>query len=149
MLIIEPGDPRDPQVTALLQSSHNLMTTLFSPEENYFLSIDALCEPGVHFFVAREGDLVFGTGAMTEKDTYAEVKSMFTSNEARGKGVAAAILRALEDHAQSIGLSALKLETAEALDAAIRLYERNGFIRCGLFGDYSPNDTSVFMEKQL
>jgi len=149
MLIVEPGDPRDPQTTALLQASHTLLTTLFEPEDNYFLSIDALCVPGVHFFVAREGDVLMGTGAVAQKDGYGEVKSMFTSAAARGRGVAAAILRALEDHARSLDLTELRLETAHALDAAVRLYERHGFQRCGLFGDYVPNTTSVFMSKTL
>ncbi len=30
-VIIEPGDPRDPQATALLKQSHALMESLFPP----------------------------------------------------------------------------------------------------------------------
>lgn len=149
MLIVEPADPRDPGPRQLLEASHALMRHLFPPEDNYFLNIDELRAPNIRFFEAREGDTTLGTGALALKDGYAEVKSMFTSEAARGKGVAAAILRAIEDTAQAEGVPILKLETAEALDAAIRLYERHGFTRCGLFGDYQPNTTSVFMEKSL
>ena len=46
-----PGDPRDPQATALLRQSHALMQTLFEPEENHFLDIDELCVPAIRFFV--------------------------------------------------------------------------------------------------
>lgn len=149
MLIIEPAHPLDPGPKALLEQSHQLMLTMFEPEENYFLGFDALCAPEVHFVIARQGDSVLGTGAMVDKGTYGEVKSMFTSDAARGKGVAAALLRALEDHARALGLPLLRLETADSLAAAVRLYARNGFTRCGRFGDYAANDVSVYMEKPL
>lgn len=149
MLIVEPGYPLDPGPKALLEQSHMLMTTLFEPEENYFLGFEALCTPEVHFFIAREGGAVLGTGAVVNKESYGEVKSMFTANAARGKGVGGALLRALEDHARSLGLPVLKLETALRLPEAVRLYARHGFTECGRFGDYRPNDTSYFMEKRL
>jgi len=149
MLIVEPGDPHASDATALLTASHALMMALFPPEDNYALEIDALTAPDIHFYVAREGALLLGTGALAVRDGYGEVKSMYTSPEARGKGVAAALLRQLEDQARDLGLCALKLETGEALDAAVRLYERHGFRRCARFGDYAPNETSVFMEKLL
>ncbi|WP_138934620.1 GNAT family N-acetyltransferase [Roseovarius arcticus] len=149
MLIVEPAHPNDPGPCALLQQSHALMLQLFEPEQNHFLGFDALSAPNVHFFAARNGSEVLGTGAVVQVDAYGEVKSMFTSAAARGRGVAAAILRALEDHARGLGLPHLRLETGEALTAAIRLYERNGFTRCGPFGDYRADGISVFMEKSL
>ena len=77
-----------------------------------------------------------GTGALAIKDGYGEVKSMFTLEAARGKGVAAALLRQIEDYSARTYLTALKLETGDTLHAAHRLYERNGFTFCGPFGDY-------------
>ena len=149
MLLVEPADPRAPGPKALLEASHALMQDLFSPEDNYALDIEALCAPDIHFFSAREGDVTLGAGALAVHDSYGEVKSMFTAPEGRGRGVAAALLRQIEDQARALDLPVLRLETGEALDAAIRLYERHGFVRCGIFGDYQPNKTSVFMEKRL
>lgn len=149
MLIVEPTDPTDPGPKALLMQSHALMQALFPPEDNYFLNIEELRAPDIRFFAARERDQTLGTAALALKDGYAEVKSMFTSEAARSRGVAAALLRRLEDEARDLQIPCLRLETAEALDAAIRLYERHGFSRCGIFGDYEPNKTSVFMEKTL
>lgn len=82
-------------------------------------------------------------------DGYGEVKSMFTAPAARGKGVAAALLRQIEDHARQLKLPYLRLETGDELAEAVRLYERHDFRRCGVFGDYRPNAFSVFMEKPL
>ena len=149
MLIVESADPRAPGPRALLEASHALMLETFPAEDNYSLDIDELCAPGIHFFAARDGDTVLGTGALAVRDGYGEVKSMFTAREARGKGVAVALLRQIEDQARALGLAALKLETGEALTAAVRLYERNVFTRCGIFGDYAPNSTSIYMEKPL
>ena len=83
------------------------------------------------------------------KDSYGEVKSMFVAEDARGKGVADAILRQLEDQARADGIAILKLETGNALHAAHKLYARHGFIPCAAFGDYANAGSSMFMEKPL
>lgn len=149
MIVVARTDPRDPQATALLQASHALMQALFAPDDNHFLSIDALCGEDVHFFTAREGATLLGTGAIKVKKDMAEVKSMFVAETARGRGVADAILRALEDRARELRLHWLRLETGNLLYAAQRLYARHGFVKCGVFGDYAENPSSIFMEKRL
>ena len=149
MIIVERTDPHHPQATALLKQSHALMQRLFPPEDNFYLDIDDLVAPNIHFFTARESEDILGTGALMVKDTYGEVKSMFVSEAARGKGVAAALLRQIEDTAREENISFLKLETGNVLHAAHRLYARHGFIECGVFGDYETGKSSLFMEKQL
>lgn len=146
---VVPGDPRDRQATALLRQSHALMQELFEPEENYFLDIDELCAPSIRFLVATSGETTVGTAALSLKTGYAEVKSMFVDPERRGEGIADALMVELERVARAEGVSVLKLETAEKLAAAVKLYDRHGFTQCGIFGDYRPNDTSYFMEKRL
>ena len=149
MIIVEPTDPHDPQATALLQTSHVLMQSLFPPEDNAYLSIEELRAEHVHVFAARRGTVVCGTGALGVKDGYGEIKSMFVDPDARGQGVADAILRSLEDLAREKGLLEMRLETGDALHAAIRLYERHGFLPCGPFGNYTANPSSIFMKKKL
>ena len=148
-ILVEPGDPRDAQTTALLQASHALMQSLFPVEENHYLSIDALCSSDIHFFIAREGQDILGTGALAEHRDYGEIKAMFVSPGARGRGVGDAILRKLEDYAKLLGLPKLRLETSTGLDAAHRLYQRHGFQTRGPFGEYNANASSLFMEKTL
>ncbi|TDT73911.1 putative acetyltransferase [Litoreibacter halocynthiae] len=148
-MMVKRGDPRDPQVTALLQASHALMTSLFPPEENHYLSIDALCAPEVDFFVASEDDTLLGCGAVKQIGNYGELKSMFTAKAARGKGAASAILDHIVKHTRALRLSSLKLETGKGLNAAHSLYAKHGFTPCGPFGDYAANETSIFMEKPL
>lgn len=149
MIIVARTDPHDPQATALLQASHALMESLFPAEDNFYLSVDDLCADTIHFFTARENGVVLGTGALAVKDGYGEIKSMFVSEAARGKGVGDALLRQIEDQAKIEFLRVLKLETGDVLHAAHRLYARHEFVPCGAFGDYTEAASSIFMEKAL
>ena len=149
MIIVEQTDPHHPQATALLRQSHALMESLFPPEDNYFLDIDELCADHITFFAARMGADILGTGALANKGTYGEIKSMFVAESARGNGIADALMRQLEDAARDAGLKMLKLETGNVLHAAHKLYRRHGFQDCGVFGDYVEAKSSIFMEKAL
>ena len=149
MIKIASADPRSEGPAALLAQSHALMNELFPADACHYLDLDALCAPNIRFFAASEGSDVLGTGALAIKDGYGEVKSMFTAQAGRGKGVAAAVLRMIEDTAREEGLRQLKLETGTGLDAAHRLYGRFGFEICGPFGDYAESPYSIFMEKAL
>jgi len=143
------GDPRDPQATALLQSSHALMQDLFPADSNHYLSIDDLCTPDITFFTAHLGDTILGTGALANKGDYGEIKSMFVAPNARGTGTGTALLTAIETQARALNLPHLRLETGTTLHAAHRLYERTGFSPRGPFGDYPNDPLSLFMEKPL
>jgi len=143
------GDPRDDDATKLLHVSHALMQSLFPAEANHFLSVDALCEPEVHFFVARIDGKTQGCGALAVKDGYGEIKSMFVDPTARGHGLAAKLLARIEVAAVAMNLTSLKLETGDLLHEAHRLYERHGYSRCDPFGDYKTDPSSLFMEKPL
>ena len=148
-LIIEAADPTSPGASALLQASHALMERLFPPDENHYLSLDALKAPHIHFFTARSGADVVGTIALAECGTYGELKSLYVAETARGTGAADALLRQAEDHARALGLATLMLETGDKLAAAIRFYTRHGYSPCDPFGAYSANNSSVFMTKAL
>ena len=149
MIIVARTDPHDPQATALLKQSHALMESLFPPEDNYYLDVDDLVADDIWFFTAREGDTILGTGALKASATYGEIKSMFVDEVARGKGVADALMRQIEDQARDLKLPMLKLETGNVLYAAHKLYRRHGFTDCGVFGDYLEANSSIFMEKFL
>jgi putative acetyltransferase len=126
----------------------------YSPEQRHALSLDQLFEDNVRFFEARLDGFPIGCGGVAFYEGFAEVKRMFTRPAARRKGVAAALLRRLEDEARGAGHSVLRLETGMYQEEAIGFYEREGFERCDAFGSYlglSPQAlaTSVFYEKPL
>jgi len=57
---------------------------------------------------------------------------MYVEPQARGTGVATAVLRALEQAAADRGWTTVKLETGPAQPDAIRFYEREGYRRSPL-----------------
>lgn len=148
-LTIEYADPKHPEIISLLQQSHALMLSLYSAEENHFLSVDALCAPHIRFFGARLEERFVGCGALALMDGYGELKSMFTDPSARGQGVAKSILAAIEREAQLHGLDRIALETGWLLKEAVALYRRLGFRECGPFGDYPDHPASLFMVRDL
>jgi putative acetyltransferase len=146
---VRPGDPRSPEGRALLGASHALLTSLYPPEDNFFLSVDELAAAHIDFWIAEGAGQPLGCVALARLDGYGEVKSLFVSPAARGRGVGAALLGALEQRARAFGLPLLRLETGDTLDEAHRLYARHGYNPCGPFGDYREGPHSVFMEKRL
>ena len=126
----------------------------YLPEQRHALSLDELFEDSVRFFAVRLDGVAIGCGGVAFYDGFAEVKRMYTRPTARRKGVAATLLRRLEDEARAAGHSVLRLETGMYQAEAIGFYEREGFEECAAFGDYlalSPRAlaTSVFYEKSI
>ena len=144
---VRPGTPEEAR--PLLEASHALMRSLFPAESNHFLGFDELAKPDIHFFVAEEAGYILGCGALAVKDGYGEVKSMFTAEAGRGRGIGASILDAIEHAARAEGLPVLRLETGNSLHSAHRLYHRHDFVERGPFGEYAEDPLSLFMEKRL
>jgi putative acetyltransferase len=91
-----------------------------------------------------------GCGAFKEYEPgVAEIKRMFVREEARGKGIAAEILRELECWAKELKFQTSILETGCLLTSAIHLYERSGYERTPCYGQYTGVKSSVCMKKEL
>ena len=113
-----------------------------------------LFEPDVRFFLARLDGLAVSCGGVALFDDYAEVKRMYTRLEARGRGLAKALLRKIEGETLGSGKSLLRLETGPHQQQAIGLYQSMGFRPCSAFGPYAAMparniEMSLFFEKQL
>ena len=147
-------DPAQPDLIALLQDGERHSASLYPPESNHHLPLEALRAANVRFLVARDGAgraiatgaiALFGSGA----ECWAELKRMWVVPDARGKGASRMILEQLEAGARDESVRWLRLETGIKNHAALALYERSGFTRCDPFGDYRPDPLSVFMEKMI
>jgi GNAT superfamily N-acetyltransferase len=79
----------------------------------------------------------------------AEVKRMYVVPEARGSGVAAGLLRALEEAARERGMRRIALETGVLQPDAIRFYEREGYASIPLFGSYIGSADSLCFARAL
>ena len=139
----------DADALRLVGQSEAELAAIYPPEVRYALSPEQLMAVGARFVVARVDGVAMGCGGVALFEGYAELKRIFTTRAARGRGVAKAIVTALEEIAKGAGLSVVRLETGLASPEAIALYKRLGYREIGPFGEYAENGSSVFMEKDV
>ena len=150
MITVTRETPRQDDVVALIRQSDALMQSLYPAESNHLVDVDALAQPQVHFFVAREDGCALGCGAfVTGEGGRAEMKRVFVDPAARGKGIARLIMETLEREAAKLGIDLMQLETGIKQPEAIALYRRFGYVEREPFGSYRPDPLSLFMEKRL
>jgi len=122
------------------------------PESVHALDIDGLRHPSITFWSAWIGGELAGIAALKSIDAErGELKSMRVDDRFRGSGVGRALLRHLIAAARRRGMTSLWLETGSPDDfvPAQRLYESEGFTRCGPFEGYTDDPFSVFMTRAL
>jgi putative acetyltransferase len=149
--------PDHPQVQAMLAALDAYLASLYEPEANHILDVQALLLPEIDFMVAQRGDELLGCGATRampgESDTggqpYGEIKRMFVRPEQRGQRLAEQILQTLEARLSARGIALALLETGRDQTEAVRLYQRCGYQARGPFGGYDDNGLSLFLEKRL
>ena len=140
--------PDQPEVLRLIDELDGYQRPLYPAESHHGIDLPALMQPNVLFAVARsDRGTAVGCGALLIGAEHGEIKRMFVSPAARGSGVGKQLLAFLEDSAKSNGCTRLVLETGYLQTAALLLYARSGYVRCGPFGAYSEDANSVFMYK--
>ncbi|MFI5527442.1 GNAT family N-acetyltransferase [Kitasatospora sp. NPDC051853] len=99
--------------------------------------------------VACGGWRVKQAGPDDVRDGDAELKRMYVSASARGRGLSRAVLRHLEAEALAAGLTRLILETGTEQPEAIGLYESEGYRPITKFGYYRDHPESLCYGKEL
>ena len=100
--------------------------------------------------IALEDERPVSCGAMKELgDGIIEIKRMYSSENARGKGIASKILSELEKWAKELGYHKCVLETGSRQTEAIALYQKNGYSRIPNYGQYAGIENSLCFEKKL
>lgn len=79
----------------------------------------------------------------------AEIKRMYVTEPARGRGLARAVLRRLESTARQAGVDWLVLETGQRQPEAIALYRSSGYVDVPHFGTYAHAPAAVHLGKRL
>jgi putative acetyltransferase len=143
-----------PEVHMLVGELDNELGALYTPEQRHGLALEAIFQPHIRFFVARRNGSAVGCGGIALFPDFAEVKRMYVRADARGQGVADAIMARLVAETRDAGLSILRLETGKESLAALRFYRKHGFGDCAAFEPYAslpPHRTtaSVFLERDV
>ena len=118
------------------------------PESCHRLPVEGLKVPGVTVWTAQDETGLLAMGALKELTPRSgEIKSMHTTEAARGRGLGRRMLAQIMATARARGYGSLWLETGvHPLFAPARaLYAAHGFTECPPFGAYRPDPHSIFM----
>ncbi|GLZ81101.1 N-acetyltransferase [Actinorhabdospora filicis] len=112
---------------------------------------------GLDVWAAWDGDRPVGTIALARATTAngahrAEVRKLIVHRDARGRGLARSLLKAVEEHSRHTGVRLLVLDT-ETGSPAERLYASEGWTRVGEIPGFAlsasgvPSATTVFFKE--
>jgi GNAT superfamily N-acetyltransferase len=84
-------------------------------------------------------------GGLVGELDYPEIRMLAVSSEARGHGVATALITECVQRVKTQGLGYIGLHTADFMESAIKLYSRLGFERLTQF-DFEPSDDGIIVK---
>ena len=121
----------------------------FEPTETIFATPDAFTGPGTAWLVGYEDGRAVCCGGLRplHDDGVAEIKRMFVSETARGRGHGRTLLAELERLAAGAGGTRVRLFTTEVLVEARALYESAGYRAVSTVPD--GDRTDIWLEKPL
>ncbi|MCQ6277149.1 GNAT family N-acetyltransferase [Bacillus sp. V3B] len=120
------------------------------------VSSDVDMQPGVERLVAELDGRIVGSIALFPAKTNAydglvdelehpEIRMLAVAPEARGNGVAAALITECIRRAEAKGFASIGLHTADFMESAIKLYGRLGFERLPQF-DFEPANDGIIVK---
>jgi len=132
-------DPEEPPASELLAAMRAELIGAYdnaSRLDNPPLLPAELRPPDGAYLVGYEGtEAVAGGGLRRLGEGVAEIKRMYVRPEARGRGVAAALLRTLEEAAAALGYVRTRLDTGPKQVTAQRLYRGAGYTEIPPYND--------------
>jgi GNAT superfamily N-acetyltransferase len=138
-LRFERSDPEKAPASELLAEMRvelNDVYQSFSRLDNPPLVPDELRGPDGAYLVGFEGnEVVAGGGLRRLDDDVAEIKRMFVRPAARSRGVARALLDALELTAKELGYQKVRLDTGPKQVHGLALYRSAGYVDVPPYND--------------
>jgi GNAT superfamily N-acetyltransferase len=121
----------------------------FNPSEDIFATESAFDGPGTAWLVVYEDGVAVACGGVRPLGAgVAEIKRMFVTAAARGRGHGRALLAELERRARDAGYDRVRLYTTEVLHEARALYADAGYHRIEM-PNVDDRAEDVWLEKRL
>jgi GNAT superfamily N-acetyltransferase len=120
------------------------------------ISSDVNAQSNVELIVAEVDGEIAGSVALfpaktnayngyVEEMDYPEIRMLAVSPQARGKGIATALISECIRRAKTQGFHSIGLHTADFMENAMRLYERLGFARLPQY-DFEPANDGIIVK---
>lgn len=149
---VEVVESTHPHALEMIRQLSSEIASIYGDDGSGAFTPADVAVPRAAFVVAYLGGEPIGCGAIrpfTDDPTTVEIKRMFVTPSARGRGISKLILRKLESLAASFGYTTLKLETGTEQKVAIVLYEQEGYKRCPCYGKYAHDPISLCYSKPV
>jgi len=148
-LTLKRTNNSEPDFKNLISQLDNYLS-LVNGEQDAFYAPNNVLDPLDTAVIAYYDGKPVGCGCFKkfDKDSV-EIKRMYVDPEIRGKGIASAVLNALEKWAKETGFIHTVLETGVKLDDANALYRKQGYQIIENYGQYAGIENSVCMKKTL
>ena len=102
------------------------------------------------YYLAFLGKETCGCGVLQRVDPeLVEIKLMYVPPPFRGRGIARAILKSLEDRARATGSVRVRLQTGTRQPEAISLYASAAYEPCEPWGRYASDPNALCFSKTL
>ncbi|MCP2322081.1 GNAT superfamily N-acetyltransferase [Hamadaea flava] len=130
-MYVEQRELGDTELDALLGAAFAELVTRYGAEGR------SQVQPGATYLVAVVEGQAVGCGALqAATEDSGEVKRMYVSPAYRGRGLARALLKALEQTGRDRGYRSIRLTTGNRQPEAIALYESSGYAETPRYGKY-------------
>src|SRR5690242_10051895 len=139
-MIVEPIDPADPRLAALIQAAQDEMRVRYAGTS----ARPTPASSDIAYVLATHDGEPVGAGGLQPDG---EIRRMYVAPNWRRRGVARVLLAALEERAAASGRSAVRLHTGTLQTEALALYESAGYRRVPLYGPHVGDPWSVCFEK--
>ncbi len=152
-VVLAMEDPLGADGAALIAELVALLGALY-PEDSDEIAVpwtvDDIARAGA-FVVARALGEPAGCAGLApmDLDLTLEIVRMYVRPAFRGRRIADRMLAALEGAAQARGAEVLMLRCGPRQPEALKVYERNGYVRRGRFAHHREHPMNVFYEKRL
>ena len=135
----------------LMEAMVSEMEELYKLPPGHGLGLDAppadMSPPAGAFVVIYEdGKPVAGGGIKRDEDGVAEIKRMYVTPAARGRGLGRRLLEALEDTARELGYARIRFDTGARQPAVQAMFERSGY---HAIDDYNGNPQASFWGEKV
>jgi putative acetyltransferase len=122
----------------------------FYGDEQAFFSKHNVIDAINNVVVVYNENMAIGCGGIKAYTTDTmEIKRMYVKPAYRGKGIASAILKALENWAVKLDYSFTVLETLKIKKDVISMYAKNGYHIIPNYGQYKETTSSICMRKNI
>lgn len=131
-----------------LDEIKDILISDFDDFWNYNILKSELENPLSKYIVAKQDEKIIGFAGIIDTLDQMEITNIVVRKDMRNKGIGKLLLENLILHSK--GKNRIYLEVNEKNTIAIKLYEKNGFKKCGLRKNYyNGTDDAILMTLKL